>query len=348
MTKCTAKASNTEAGGEQTTRTRLALNIALAEDGQAPPWVELLPPGQTVEGIDGRSWINDRPQEVLDYFARLKAHNRDLPIDWEHASEHKAPHGDPAPAAGWGTALEIRENGSIWARVEWTPRGLASVANREYRYLSPVLIYEKASRRIVGISSVGLTNKPNIKLHALNREGQANHETEDTMLKKILTKLALAETATEEEALNAIGKLQADLATANNRAETPSLDKFVPRPDYDAALAKAANAEQALAEAKKTDLEKAINAEIEAALLAGKITPATADFHKANCRQEGGLERFRDYVKVAPVVGDPSGLGGRDPNQDKRLALNADQARIAAMFGNSAEDLKKYAKYASA
>jgi len=48
------------------------------------------------------------------------------------------------------------------------------------------------------------------------------------------------------------------------------------------------------------------------------------------------------------VVGDPSGLGGRDPNQDKRLALNADQARIAAMFGNSAEDLKKYAKYASA
>ena len=40
-------------------------------------------------------------------------------------------------------------------------------------------------------------------------------------------------------------------------------------------------------------------AEIEAALGAGKITPATVEYHKASCRQDGGLERFRDFVKAA-------------------------------------------------
>ncbi len=325
--------------------TALALNTALPADGTVPEWVELVPPGLEVRGIDGRTWINDQPQAVLDYFAARKAHNRELPIDWEHASEHKAPKGDPAPAAAWGTKLEVREGGSIWAKVAWTPRGHESVANREYRHLSPVIVYHKATRRIAGISSVGLTNQPNLHLQALNsqeREGHSTTEEEKTMLKKLLTALSLPETATEAEALNAIGKLQADLATANNRAETPSLDKFVPRADYDSALTRATNAETTLAETKKAELETAINSEITAALAAGKITPATADYHRANCRREGGLEQFKAFVAAAPVIGGPSGLDGKEADQGQGTALNADQAKIAAMFGNSVEDLKKY------
>lgn len=330
------RARNSEAATDHV----LALNVAL--DGGVPPeWVELIPAGGTVTGIDGRSWINDQPQGILDHFARYKAHNRELPIDYEHASELKAPNGEQAPAAAWGTELAIREGGSIWARVEWTPKGLEAVANREYRYLSPVLIYEKKTRRIVGIASVGLTNKPNLTLTALNQEGD-NHQQETDMLKRICTKLGLAETASEADAMAAIGDMQQGLATANNRAENPSLDKFVPREDYNTAMARATNAEQAVADQKKTELEAAINAEIDAALRPpSKITPATVEYHRSACREIGGLERFRAFVKLAPEIGADSGLDGKK-TPDGHEALNADQAKIAGMFGNSAEDLKTY------
>ncbi|MBU0665355.1 MAG: phage protease [Proteobacteria bacterium] len=318
----------------------LALNVALG-DGAPPEWVELIPAGRTVTGIDGRSWINDQPQGILDHFARYKAHNRELPIDYEHASELKAPNGEQAPAAAWGTELAIREGGSIWARVEWTPKGLEAVANREYRYLSPVLIYEKKSSRIVGIASVGLTNKPNLTLTALNQEGD-NTQQETDMLKRICAKLGLAETASEDDVMAAIGDMQQGLATAKNRAESPSLEKFVPRGDYDAALTRANNAEQAVAAQKKAELETAINTEIASALKLGKITPATVDYHKAACKENGGLERFKKFVGVAPELGAESGLDGKKTPDGTDTALNGDQAKIAAMFGNTAEDLKQY------
>lgn len=320
--------------------TTLALCFELPTE--VPDWVELIPPGPEVAGIDGRSWLNDQPQMIIDHFNHLKNRHRDLPIDYEHASELKAPNGDPAPAAAWATELEVRDGNAIWAKVEWTPKGRESVANREYRYLSPVLIYEKVSGRIVGLSSAALTNKPNLALTALNRAvdgGETNNK--ETMMKKVYSVLKLAEAASEDEVVAAITTLQQDLATASNRAETPSLAKFVPREDYDTALARATNAETALASHKKAELETAIGALVDAALKAGKITPATKEYHLASCREEGGLERFRDFVKVAPTVADNDGRTTGDP-ADQGKALNTEEAQVAAMFGNSADDIKKY------
>lgn len=316
---------------------RVALNYALPADGAAPEWIELLPAGRIVQGRDGRSWVNDQPDGILAYFA---ADGKDIPVDWEHSSEIKAPEGEPAPAAGWVSDMEAREGGAVWGRVEWTPRGEESVKNREYRYLSPVIIYEKVAGRIKGISSVGLTNRPNLHLNALN---SAQQKEEKQMDKELLAALGLPEDATLEQAKNAIAKLKGDLATAANKAETPSLEKFVPRSDYDAAVTRAANAEQKMKDREAAELEKAVNAEIAAALKAGKITPATAEYHKAQCRQVGGLERFREFVKAAPVVAPDSGLDGKAAGETGK-ALNAEELRIAAMFGNTAEDIKKYAQ----
>jgi len=314
----------------------LALNFELPSDGSAPEWIELIQAGAQLIGRDGRSWVNDDPQGVV---AALNARGADLVVDFEHSTELRAPNGQQAPAAGWVGGFELRDGGAIWGRVAWTPKGQAAVANREYRYLSPVLIYEKASGRVKSLSSIGLVNKPNLFNQALNHEQPRKEPQMDW--KKLLLKLGLAEDATLEQALNALGKLQGDLATALNRADTPSLDKFVPRADYDSALARATNAEQTLTAQKKAELETAINSEVEAAVKAGKVTPATADYHKASCRQEGGLERFREFVKAAPVIGDPSNLDGKDPDKGAK-ALNAEESALAALFGNSAEDLKKY------
>lgn len=317
---------------------RGALNFEFSPGAHVPDWIELLPPGPEIKGRDGRAWLLDNPQAIVEAF---HADTKDLPVDIEHATELKAPKGDRAPAVGWIKALEVR-NGGVWGRVEWTNDGGFTVSERQYRYISPVFQYDKTTKQILRLTSAALTNQPNLALQALNREGQTEHEEEPDMdLKQLLAALGLPETATLAEALNHIGKMKADLATALNRAESPSLDKFVPREDYTLALNRATAAETALAEVKKTELETAINTEINAALKDGKITPATVDYHKASCRQEGGLERFKDYVKAAPAIGGDSGMDSRKADGDDK-ALNSEVKTVAAMMGNSEEDLKKY------
>jgi phage I-like protein len=313
--------------------TAVAVNVqALDVSGQAPEWIPLVPAGPVV-GRDGREWVNDSPQLMLDAFT---AGGVDLPLDLEHATELKAPQGEPAPAVGWVKELEVRD-GQVWGRVEWTDDGRNAVESKAYRYVSPVFVFERASKRVVALTSVGLTNRPNLFLQALN--GQEEYMD----LKKLLAALGLPETASFDEALAHLGKMKGDLATATNAAANPSLDKFVPRADYDAALARATNAEASLADRDKAAKETAINAAIDKALADGKITPATVKYHKAQCAQEGGLERFTEYCAAAPVIGDPSSMGKTRP-EDQTTALNAEEQRIAEMMGNSIEDLQKYGK----
>lgn len=309
-----------------------------------PDWVELIPAGR-VQGRDGRGWENGNPQGVIDRFLNSGV---DLPIDLEHATELKAPKGEPAPAAGWIKALENRQ-GTIWGRVEWNASGKDLVGSKQYRYLSPVILYNKESGEIAGLTSVGLTNRPNLNLQALNQQqGESSPQGQDPKensmnIKALLAAMGLPETATEAEALNAIQKMKSDLASANNSmAASTDLAKFVPRGDYDAVLARATNAETVLADQKKEALETAINSEIELALAAGKIIPATVDYHKAQCQQEGGLNRFKAYVAATPAIADPSGLDGKEAGETGK-ALNAEEAQIASMFGNTVEDIKKYA-----
>lgn len=320
---------------------KTALNTLelVAQAGQVPEWIQLLPAGRMI-GRDGRSWDNNQPEQILQSFTELA---RDIPIDIEHSTELKGPSGDPAPAIGWIKELDARD-GSIWGRAEWNTAGTQMVGERAYRYISPVILYQPASGTIVGITSVALTNQPNLKLPALNQQQESEQLTkEDSMIKALLEALGLPETATEAEALAKITTLQSELATATNRAANPSLERFVPRADYDAAMAKAVNAEQQLAEGKKVELAKAVNMAIDQALKDGKITPATKEYHQAQCSQEGGLERFAEFCRIAPVLGGDSDLNDKDPDS-KSKALNAAEQQIAAMFGNKAEDLAKYGK----
>ena len=315
-------------------RAALCLELtALLAEGKAPEWVQLLPAGPKVMGRDGRWWMFSDPDRV----AAASFSDRDrLPIDWEHSTEKKAPYGEPAPASGWITQGEVRE-GSLWGKVEWTDRGREMVEAKEYRYLSPVFKYEIEGMEIDRLTSAGLTNSPNFDLQALNQE----QETPMEFLKKLATALGLAEASTEEQVLEAVNRQKSDLETARNREETPSLDKFVPRSDYDAAVTRATNAETKLSEHQAEAIGQEIDSEISKALAAGKITPATKDYHAAQCRAEGGLERFKKFLEAAPVIAAPSGITGDPPATPP--ALNAEQARISRFFGNSEEDLNKHA-----
>ena len=311
--------------------TSTALCFELGAD--VPEWVEVLPPGPSIVGRDGRTWSYD-PAQVM---AATLAHGADLPFDYDHATELKAPQGDEAPAAGWVREYRLNQRGAMEARVEWTERARAAIAAREYRYVSPVFLFDQDGR-IHRFSSFGLVNKPNLAIKALNAEQSQPTPEEPMALAAILAALGLPETATDQQAVAAVSTLKTDLQVAQNAERTPSLDKYVPRADYDGAVQRAQNAEQQLKQRDQEQLQTAINAEIEAALKAGKITPATKAYHLAQCQQEGGLERFREFVKAAPSVTDPV-MGNEQPKTT--AALNSEQQTAARMLGmTDAEYLK--------
>lgn len=329
------KKTAAQQGGIERIILPVALNFQVGASG-LPERIDLVPAGETVTGIDGRGWSNPNPQAVVDW---VNARGYDLVLDFEHASELKSPKGEPAPAAAWLHDLRVEPDSRISAAVKaWTPAGEQAVLNREYRYVSPALAISKSTGAIVGIQSVGLTHKPNLAIPALNHEQQED----STMLKKILAKLGLPEDVTEETALNAVGKLQTDLQTALNSAQTPPMEKFVPRADYELALNRAVTAEARIAQDAKDKLEGEIETAINQALTEGKIAPASKEFYTAVCRAEGGVEQFKKFLATAPILVADSGLDGKTPATSV-TALNAQEKEVCRNLGIAEEEYLKTA-----
>lgn len=316
----------------------LALCFQLASDGQVPEWIELIPApdaGGQVIGEDGRKW---RMQDAAAVAARFR---RPLPFDINHATEVAAPKGGESPAAGWIEELQAR-NGALWGRIAWNTKGAELISGKAYRFYSPAFTFDRKTGEIHAMTSAGLVNDPNFPL-ALN---SAEHVDEvDPMLKKLLAALGLAEDVNEETALNAVATLKNDLEKATNNAKLPDLNKYVPRADYETAVNRANTAEAQLATNAQAALDAEIETEISAALKAGKITPATKDYYVATCRADGGLAKFREFVKAAPVIAD----GGRQTDGQGKAAegtagLTENQRAICRRTGMSEDDYAKNLK----
>ncbi|NDY57406.1 hypothetical protein G3N56_11705 [Desulfovibrio sulfodismutans] len=172
----------------RTARTaRAAHALDLGTSRPVPEWVHLLPLGD-IACRDGRGpYRLDDPQGVI---AATTAHQRGvpLPIDYDHQLLYSEKNGRPAPAAGWITDLDVREDG-IWGRVEWTEAAAARLAAREYRYLSPVYRYLKHDGTVTRIECAALTNIPNLELTALASQLD-NDGGEDMDLNQFLAMLA--------------------------------------------------------------------------------------------------------------------------------------------------------------
>lgn len=158
----------------------------------APDWIHLLPLGE-IKAVDGRAWRNIDPQAVVN---ATRAIGRDLPIDYDHATDIGKTTGAPAPAAGWITAVEARADG-IWGKASWTERGRAALAAREWRFISPVFLFDKATGVIRSILRAALTNDPAIAeltalAHAMRAEARAQLSP---MELEVCTRMGLDEAA---------------------------------------------------------------------------------------------------------------------------------------------------------
>jgi phage I-like protein len=290
----------------------LALNFEGAD--RAPEWVQLMPRGPRLRGNDGRTWLLEEPQGLVEAF---NARGLKRPIDINHAAFLKAPRGEEAPAAGWIEELAVRD-GAIFARIGWTPKGREAVLNRDYRYISPSFNHD-AKGNVVELLGAGLVNTPNFTLPALNSETRS-------MFKDLLKKLGLAETASENDAIAAVEALQ----TAQNAGRV-DLNLYVPRADFQLALNRANEAETKLADQAKSARSAEVTALIDGAVKAGKIAPASKEFYVATCASEEGLAAFKKHVETLPKLFDPAKV--EDRTDPANVALNAEQTDVALNMG---------------
>lgn len=165
-----------------------------------PKEIKILPLGR-VHSQKGDFNVDEESFELIR--KQFKDRKLDLVIDYEHQTLADV----QAPAGGWIKDLYKGED-AIIAKVEWTEKAAEYLKNREYRYLSPVVLVRKRDQKATAIHSVALTNTPAIDgmfalVNSLDIEDIS--EGGNIMdLKELAKALGLPETATEEEIKKAV------------------------------------------------------------------------------------------------------------------------------------------------
>ena len=296
--------------------------IAALEDGQDVSEIELIPAGSFRLG-DGRgAFTVPDPQAVIDAsLAHAARHTGgELLVDFDHGAERKGVDDKRTAAAGWITALRHdAERGRIMATVRWTRAGREALADRAYRFISPVFAADKQNR-VRGILRAGLTNQPAIgELRALAASTEGDGSM-DELLQKLAAALGLEADAGEDTitaaALDAIGRgvnaetaliaagfdgdlgkggdgLADWLKTAAAKGDAPDPAKFVPKAAFDDLAVKVAALESAATEREADEL-------VAAAQAAGKLTPALVDWARDYALKDA--DGFAAWSATAPVV----------------------------------------------
>lgn len=313
---------------DQPQRCSAGLTIDVPAGTSAPEWVNIVPLSADgrLDARDGRVFLNDDPAAlVAESNAELARQRGPHPVDKDHEMFSWWKPG--GAAIGWATKYELRGDG-IYAQVEWLPEGASLITSKRYRYTSCNVYcemvdvvedrwgfieeYKLKMKRLAGFT---ITNIPALEVYSM-----AAQEHRMSM-QQILVRLGLSETAGPSDVLAAIEKLSA-----------PSLDKFVPRADYDAAIEKLAIAEARAVELEHAAAKSEHDALIADALKSGKITPSTASYHRENLALPGGVERFKRFAAAAPEIAgqvELKKIEGEDSNSLSPTELHA--CRIAGM-----------------
>lgn len=298
--------------------------------GGAPEWVQVFPAGPVVATNDGRAFRLSDPAGLV---ARINAGRMPLLVDYDHRSFFDPAMNGDSVAAGWAVELAARDDG-IWARVEWTPKAVAGIRDREWRYISPELHLDPDSGEILMLAAISLVNRPALQMAALARSRSTNPG--DTDMKAIAAALGLPDTATEAEILAAIQTGRTELAAAQ---AAPSPDRFMPRADYDAVLARANTAETELAAQRKGARDAEVETVLAAAVAEGKIAPASKAHYAALAATDAGFEQIKQLCASLPkVIADPNVT--TDPAKPGG-ALSDVERHVAASLGVTEENYVK-------
>lgn len=321
------------------------------EEG-VPGIIRLIPKGH-VESQKGDFIVDDESFELIQ--RRFKGRKLDLVIDYEHQTLEDV----QAPAAGWITEL-VNAADAIMAKVEWTARGAEYLKNREYRYLSPVVITRKTDKKVVALHSAALTNTPAIDgmFPIVNSLSPDEIKEEEIMeLEKLIRLLGLPEGATEadvEAALQAAAtKMQSHAeeteVTANKAAADATvlgllgLKEGAKTEEVAAAIMQLKAGDTVLAQEVKSLKEQmaknAADEAVERAMKQGKVSASMKDWAIEYALKDPS--GFRAFVEKAPQV---VPMGTLDQPEEKGTVNWADDLNVSVLkgMGLSDEDIKKY------
>jgi phage I-like protein len=238
-------------------------------------WVHICPSG-TIETRDGRGPYRLADPDAVIQASRAKSGRAKMLVDYEHMSFLGKSTGAAAIAAGWITGMQARPDG-IWALVEWTEKAAAHIRAREYRYLSPVLLYSP-NGTVTRIENVALTNSPNLhEMTALSRQEKPAMDPKqnpnpapvysdttdftETEMGEIRQLLNLPGNANASAVIEAVRTL---LTSKNNVGVDPS--QYVPIGEFERAVRDANSLRQGIA---LSEAQNYVNEKIKSGMLAG-------------------------------------------------------------------------------
>lgn len=310
-----------EPAGIAEAMTGIAVLDAFAGDPDAatakrpPEWIKLAPRGKFT-ARDGRVFEVD-PDTLV---SRFDADAVDLPIDLDHATVKKAMFGDAAPALGWISKLEARDDG-LYGKAEWLDEGTRVLAARTHRYVSPTLKTDDRGKAY-WLHSAALVAAPAASMPALASAQPTT--TEPTMLKAIAAALGLNEDAAEASCLSAITDLRKRIDPAVH-AET---------------LATLSTVQAKLDGIEKAGRKEKIDALLEGALTAKKISPAQRESYEALCATDDGLVQVTKLIETLGAGLAASGLDTK-PTPGGVATLSAEDRDVMKMLGQTEEEFRK-------
>lgn len=304
--------------------------------------IELIPTGTIKTADRRRPFRLDDPAAVIERSLAL-APGGMLAIDFDHRTFAGQGKND-SRAAGWIKGMEV-EGGRVMASVEWTPEGRKALADRAYRFISPVFD-NLPDGKIVRIGGAGLVNNPALpQLRQLASQeqdmdpiqqiagivGLAADKPDDIVVR--VTALAAAETQLTSIA-TAAGVTGDDAVTqicARLTARAPDPAQFVPMAQFTALQTQFASLQ---ADVQKDRVEEAL----EKARAAGKLIPAMEDWATQLASQD--LAQFEAWAAAAPAVV-PLGqrqLAGATPPPARSDTLTDTERQLASTLGLKPED----------
>lgn len=310
-----------------------AVWIPCENDHAVPEWIQLVPVG-LVRSSKG-DFIADA-EAMQETVAAFEALGRDMVVDYEHQTLT----GAEAPAAGWIKALQIRDDG-LWALVAWTERGAEYVAQREYRYLSPVVMVRQSDRRMVAIHSVALTNDPAIVgIRPIANKGVWKEE--EHMKNKLVELLGLKAEATDEDVIAAVRGLK---EFREGLVEALDLNADVRPEDARGAVLALKNPSGFVSVAEFAALKERLDRReaedlVEAALKAGKVTPANRDWALTYALKDRA--GFQAFVEKAPVVVPQGVTAGSGRTSGEHCGLDDAEMLVCRQLGLTVEQWQKH------
>ena len=269
-------------------------------------------------------------------YASFKERKLDIVIDYEHQTLH----GSQAPAGGWIKDLSLGKDG-IMAKVEWTSKAREYLKNKEYRYLSPVILVRKRDNKATSLQSVALTNTPAIdgmKAIVNSMKGSENLEVNETTTPiETEENPIIQEIETNQAAESEFQYFAEELRSLLTLAKDSSYEDIIT--SIKDILNNSEKTQDELNTMKYNLLKQDVDDAVSNAMKIGKITAAMQPMALKMAQHD--LVAFKDYIRESPTI---VPMGKMDLVDMPQTDNDYTESKASTLLRISKEDYNKYSK----